>query len=126
MVSCHDGHVHFHYFTMSEEFFYVDLYHISTMSAGWAEEDEGRMGPQPVEQQERMLGNKHGAEGEHQNYITKIDGKHGRYIAKIGVDKIIADRYKLPHTGPSKIFHVACTGWWRYWMSKPHQNLLSM
>ena len=83
------------------------------MSAGRAEEDEGRMGPQPVEQQERMLGNKHGAEGEHQNYITKIDGKHGRYIAKIGVDKIIADRYKLPHTGPSKIFHVVCTGRWR-------------
>ena len=62
------------------------------MSAGQAEEDEGRMGPLPVEQQERMMGSKHGAGGEHQNYITRIDGKYGRYIAKMGVDKIIADR----------------------------------
>ena len=44
-----------------------------------------------------MLGNNNGAGGEHKNYITRIDGKHGNYIAKIGVDKIIADRYKLPH-----------------------------
>jgi len=76
------------------------------MSAGRAEEDEGRiMGPRPVEQQERMLGNEHGAGGEHQNYITKIDGKHGRYIAKIGVDKIIVDRYKLPHTAYGTEIH---------------------
>ena len=64
------------------------------MSAGQAEEDEGRMVPRPVEQQERMLGKEHGAEGIHQNYITKIDDKHGEYIAKIGVDKILADTYK--------------------------------
>ena len=33
---------------------------VTTMSAGRAEEDEGRMVPWPVEQQERMLGSKHG------------------------------------------------------------------
>ena len=54
--------------------------------------------------------------GKHKNYTTKIDDKHGTYIAKIGVDKVIADRYKrdgLLDTRPSKIFHVACPGRWR-------------
>ena len=60
------------------------MYHISTMSTGRAEEEEGGMGPRPVEQQERMLRNINGAGGKHKNYITKIDGKHGTYVAKIG------------------------------------------
>ena len=56
------------------------------------------MGPWSVEQpQERMLGNCNGAGSEHKNYITKIDGKHGKYIAKRGVDKIIADIQVTTH-----------------------------
>ena len=79
----------------SERWTVDDHKDVATMSAGRAEEDEGRMVPRPVEQQERILGNtKHGVVGEHHNYISKIDDKHGEYIAKIGVDKILADTYK--------------------------------
>ena len=38
-----------------------------------------------------MLGNSNGAEGKHKNDITKIDDKHGKYVAKIVTKKIIGD-----------------------------------
>ena len=41
-----------------------------------------------------MLGNNNGAGDKHQSYITKIDGKHDNYIAKIGTKEIIVGRYK--------------------------------
>ena len=78
---------------------------VATMSAGRAEEDEGRMVPRPVEQQERMLGNKHGVVGEHQNYITKIDYKHGEYIAKIGIRWV----YRSKQLGPVSIKRKSLT-----------------
>ena len=50
---------------------------IATMSASRSEEEEGKMGPRPVEQQEKMVGNNNvvlGADGKHDDYITQIDG----------------------------------------------------
>ena len=47
---------------------------IARMNASRAEKEEGKMGPPPVEQRERMLGNNNGAGGKHDDYITKIDG----------------------------------------------------
>ena len=62
---------------------------VATMSASRAEEEEGNMGPRPVEHQARMLGHNNGAGGKHENCITKIEGKHVNCIAKIGANKII-------------------------------------
>jgi len=47
--------------------------------------------PRPVELKARMLGNSNSAEGKHKNDITKIDDKHGKYVAKIVTKKIIGD-----------------------------------
>ena len=47
---------------------------LGTMGASRAEEEGGKMSPQPVEQHERMLGNNNGAGGNHDSYMTKVDG----------------------------------------------------
>ena len=44
----------------------------TTMSAGRADEEEGRMGPQAVELKARMLGNSNDADGKHRNEMTKM------------------------------------------------------
>ena len=42
------------------------------MSAGRADEEEGRMGPRAVELKARMLGNSNDADGKHRNEKTKM------------------------------------------------------